>query len=166
MVFYGQARSLPPRAGAGQLPAAKAGAACPDSAPARSRSLGQLVPSPGTGGSCFPGYQGCGSPHTAQDGGNRGHSDKSPPAQQGWRGWHPAASPGRIPTRNATNVSLIYFSRQSRGFDTSLLVIWHSSGMYTFWDRCDINNGLGPGKQEALQEDGAKLLTVMDFQER
>lgn len=64
------------------------------------------------------------------------------------------------------NVSLIYFSRQSRGFDTSLLVIWHSSGMYTFWDRCDINNGLRPGKQEALQEDGAKLLTVMDFQER
>lgn len=63
------------------------------------------------------------------------------------------------------NVSLIYFSRQSGGFDTSLLVIWHSSGMYMFWDRCDINTCLGPGKQEALQEDGAKLLAALDLQE-
>lgn len=83
--------------------------------------------------------------------GTRGHSKKSPSLQEGRGGGRPAASHVRIPAGNATNVSLIYFSRQPTGFDTSLLVIWHSSGMYTFWDRCDTNAGPEPGKREALQ---------------
>lgn len=139
--------------------------------PPRSRSPGQpgfqtsssLIPV--WVGAAFQDARGCGS--SRADGGDRGHSDMSPSPQQGKGGERPAASPARIPTGNATNVSLIYFSRQPTGFDTSLLVIWHSSGMYTFWDRCDTNAGPGPGKREELQEHGAELLAApsLDFQD-
>lgn len=91
--------------------------------PPRSRSPGQLIPSPGKGGSCFPGRPDCGGLHTARDGGDRDRSDMSPSPQQGRGGGRPAASPARIPAGNATNASLISFSRQPTGFDTSLLVI-------------------------------------------
>lgn len=77
----------------------------------------------------------------------------------------PAASRVRIPVGNAMNVSLIYFSRQPNGgFDASLLVIWHSSGMAVPRDSCSLQ---AREKGKTLQEAAAELWAAPspDFQE-